>query len=305
MSIILILFFSEFIVLNKIEFMKNEMPTLVPFALPEVSEADAKGSLREVYADIRQVMRLPMVNLIYRHLATQQATLERVWNALRPHFASGAVDTAAAQLRSEVESVVKAMGVAPRRSWSSSASCEPAILEVVEAYLLGNSQNLLALSALLLARGALASEDISCNPRNSNLPYPQPQPLRPLPDFQDLDDVTRARIHRLNRLADEQEPAVVASLYRHLALWPQSLAAAEDLLQELEQRNTLRNARDATVAAARELLMQQPLQLSALGDEFNRSFGRTLGHFATVTIPKMLPIGTALLLSWRAPPAIP
>jgi hypothetical protein len=126
-----------------------------------------------------------------------------------------------------------------------------------------------------------------------------------MPDFRDLDDVTRARIYRLNRLADEPEPAVVASLYRHLALWPQSLAAAEDLLEELEQRNTLRNARDATVAAARELLMQQPLQLSALGDEFNRSFGRTLGHFATVTIPKMLPIGTALLLSWRAPPAIP
>jgi hypothetical protein len=303
MDIIVILFFSEFTVLNKINFMKNEMPALVPFALPEVSEAAAKGSLCEVYADIRQVMRLPMVNLIYRHLATQQATLERVWNALRPHFASGAVDTAAAQLRSEVESIVKAMEVAPRRSWSSPASFEPAILEVVEAYLLGNSQNLVALSALLLARGAPASADDNSSSAYATLPYPQP--LRPMPDFRDLDDVTRARIYRLNRLADEPEPAVVASLYRHLALWPQSLAAAEDLLEELEQRNTLRNARDATVAAARELLMQQPLQLSALGDEFNRSFGRTLGHFATVTIPKMLPIGTALLLSWRAPPAIP
>ena len=63
--------------------------------IPAVSEAEARGDGARLFDDIRQVLGVPVVNLIFRHLATLPGGLAGSWGALRPLYASGQVADAA------------------------------------------------------------------------------------------------------------------------------------------------------------------------------------------------------------------
>src|SRR5262249_31484148 len=54
--------------------------------LPEVSEAEAQGRVAEIYEEIRRAVGLPVVNLVYRHLAVEPERLQAVWAELRPNL---------------------------------------------------------------------------------------------------------------------------------------------------------------------------------------------------------------------------
>lgn len=286
--------------------MNRDTPDPLPNLLPEVPEAGADSAVRALYSDIREVTRLPMVNLIYRHLATRTEVLAWAWDAIRPHFLSGAIGAAAHTLRGRVAVIVDAIGPLSRSSAMPERSPAAGVLEVVRAYNMGNSLNLIAISALLDA-GHVAGT-------TAPLPSPLPRmaeirteaaaaPLPPLPAPGSFDAATMARIQRLNRFADESQPAVVASLYRHLAQWPDSLADAEALLGPLQLRDLLLPARRAAVAAVAELLARQPLPMPPPIAAFEQRFAPTVRHFTTITIPKMLPIGGVLLKAWQ--PGLP
>ena len=51
--------------------------------LPEIREGDAPREIELIYADIRRSMRLPLVNLIYRHFATIPGVLPHIWGWVR------------------------------------------------------------------------------------------------------------------------------------------------------------------------------------------------------------------------------
>jgi hypothetical protein len=50
--------------------------------LPEVPENQVSGKLREIYEDIKLALGVPMVNLIFRHVAP----LRGAWNGCGGHF---------------------------------------------------------------------------------------------------------------------------------------------------------------------------------------------------------------------------
>lgn len=58
--------------------------------LAEIAEEDAEGAVAELYEDIRRVLGLPLVNLVYRHLAAV-GRLEEVWRVLPRMVAAGSV----------------------------------------------------------------------------------------------------------------------------------------------------------------------------------------------------------------------
>jgi len=51
--------------------------------IPAISESEATGLIAEIYADIRSVYRVGVVNLIWRHLATIPGGLPWVWSTIR------------------------------------------------------------------------------------------------------------------------------------------------------------------------------------------------------------------------------
>nr|NKB46120.1 hypothetical protein [Alphaproteobacteria bacterium] len=57
--------------------------------LPEIKEGDAVGETAALYDDIRAVIGVPMVNLIFRHMATVPGCLLWAWGTVRPPYISG------------------------------------------------------------------------------------------------------------------------------------------------------------------------------------------------------------------------
>src|SRR5919107_6363699 len=70
--------------------------------LPEIAERDAPPEIAAIYDEMRRFTRLPLVNLIYRHLATVPGALPWAWGLLRPAFADGSLDAAAGRIHAAV-----------------------------------------------------------------------------------------------------------------------------------------------------------------------------------------------------------
>lgn len=66
---------------------------------PEVREADAPASLRAVYQEIREALRVPFVDQLWRVLANEPAYLEAAWRSLAPWLGSEQAERMADELR--------------------------------------------------------------------------------------------------------------------------------------------------------------------------------------------------------------
>jgi halocarboxylic acid dehydrogenase DehI len=251
--------------------------------LPEIAEAEAEGTVAELYADIRDVLGLPVVNLVYRTLATDPARLDAIWTALRPNLLSRGAEDAARRL---VERATPA-GLAPVAATELSAAGidESQIARAratLNAYARGNSHNLLAMNALL--GGCQGTGELG---RAAERPAPQPilpmVALDRLPP-EELDALLKMSV----RLLGDQRPILVPSLLRHLASVPALLerpwAAIEPALASLAE------TRDAVGSEARLLAGRLPYAVAPLEAPDERRLAR---RFATA-MSTLLVVGEAL-----------
>jgi hypothetical protein len=279
--------------------MSNPPPTLMPCGsaplaapqLAEVPESAAPAAIAELYSDIRAVLGVRLVNLIYRHLATVPGALDWAWQALRPHFVSGALLEQAAALRVEAATTVE--------RWALSTLPAPAgVAGLVATYGRANSLNLMALTHLLgLADtpGVPPPADASAQAASVVRDAFAAEELPPLPAWHSLSPEAQQRVLRLNRFGEPAEPQIVASLYRHLALWPDLLACLEPPLQRLQAEGVFAAARAAVEQAAARIAGREPLVIGASAPaSVDAACQQRLHAFATLTLPKMVPVGLAL-----------
>jgi hypothetical protein len=276
----------------------------------ELPEAHACGELARLYADIRSTLGVDLVNLIYRHLATLPGALTWAWECLRPHFVSGALHRQADALRSAVRQQVA--------SWEAAFDGvlhHAGAARLTATYNHANSLNLLAMTHLLgLAGTDITGRTARSATRASAAPAAAAEPadaalsgLPSIPAWSDLPAEERERVLRLNCLGESGHPQIVASLYRHLAAWPGLLQQVEPGLVRLEQQGEPASALAFTVHAATRIAADDPLAIAALHPpSIDGDARRRLLRFATVTIPKMVPIGLALQAAFeggtRTPP---
>jgi hypothetical protein len=269
--------------------------------LEEVAEADAPERVGAVYQDIRAVLGVTFVNLVYRHLATDLPSLEWAWQAIRLHLVNGRLPSHAAQLHE---------AVADRcRNWPGTGPCNrdaplsrddaQTLLRLVSAYNKANTLNLMALSHLFpdAASGTADRPFVPIQPiaiEQATLARVDVPRLPPLPPLDRLTREERGQIERLNRYAEADEPAIVASLYRHLAVLPGALAYAEGILAPLEELGVLAAGRQSTAELAADIADLHPLDLPPPPDGFAARFGPSLKQLRDVTISKMVPVGHAL-----------
>ena len=113
-----------------------------------LAESEATGRTAEIFADIREVMDIPLVTSIWRTLAGSECGLERAWEATRPLFTSGGPQALLATLKSDITFPIAHDEAGP--VWAALETEERAIiLSILQAYNRSNSLNLLALSALI------------------------------------------------------------------------------------------------------------------------------------------------------------
>ncbi len=74
-----------------------EMP--YDYGVPEIYEFDAKGNLNHLYHDIQFVLKVPVVNFIFRTLALYETFLSIAWGQVRPNMLTNEMEAAARQLR--------------------------------------------------------------------------------------------------------------------------------------------------------------------------------------------------------------
>ncbi|MBX6375905.1 MAG: hypothetical protein IRZ13_16950 [Acetobacteraceae bacterium] len=264
-------------------------------ALPEIREAEATGGIAEIYAGLRAAIGIPLVNLIYRHLATRPGVLPWVWGAIRGCASAPALEAG----RARMAEAVHAQGLGARLA-AALALDDPGreVRALVEAYNRGNAMNLLLLTTL---RRHLAGEAGGGPVAAVAVPArqgPAPAPLPPIPRLDALPPAVAAEVRALAALHGAEAGGVVPSLYLHLALWPAVLPPLRAALALLFADGTVARARDAACAVAEvtaaELLPALGRPPAPFPEAHRAATLAVLETFTRQIIPAMVPIGVAL-----------
>jgi hypothetical protein len=187
--------------------------------LPEILEGEAAGTLAQTYDDIRTILAVPVVNLIYRHLAVEPGRLESIWAELRPNLAHPATHVLATELARSADRVrPPVVAIDPQDFVRTGVSVDDlrraqATLAVYER---ANALNLLAVSALI--SGTRGTEDTGAQASPAGV---HANEILPMAELSSLDGPTRKILAKLSlAVAPPGDETLVPSLYRHLASNP-------------------------------------------------------------------------------------
>jgi hypothetical protein len=210
--------------------------------VPAITEAAATGEIAAIFADIRRVLGVDVVNLIWRHLATIPGALPWCWRTLQPLYADGTIAEEAAALRGDL--ALPQLPPFPAETFAAAGLLDDdisTIRDILSAYDRTNAMALVALSALLSQLGdAPPALDAASSPHTDVAhEFPPSIPLPPLPSIAELSPPIAELVLILNQLGTRRENAILASMYRHLAYWPAYLALAWTLIAPLDEDGTL------------------------------------------------------------------
>ena len=258
-------------------------------ALPAISESEASGEIAELYADIRETLNVSAINYVWRHIATIDGGLRWAWDAAKPMFASGKVETECEYLQAKL--------VYPRLPRLSDTALSLAgvdreghdtINAILDTYNRGNLLNMVSLSALIAEPSSLPVGD---RPK-AELPFTDKR-LPPIPEVADLSSDVSDQVLALNALGAKTGPnRVVASIYKHVALWPGYLSLSWVQLAAMHEDGSLLKIVEDTQEKAR-------LHAAYLANDLGpRPQGpvadkvrSTIFEFTDTAIARMIPIG--------------
>ena len=285
--------------------MKATMPHQLE-AIHTVSENDATPEIALIFADIKQTLGVPFVNLIWRHLATIPGGLEMTWSLAKPLYGSQILNASARTLRAQT-TLVDRMAPWPdavRTSLGLSAQDKSEIVLLLEDYGHANSRALLVLSYL---HASLSVESLSGNKGahkgslTSALIDPLAhveknkkvliKPARPLPATTDLSANVLALIKILNAFGEPTPSPAEPSLYRHLSYWPSFLAAFWLAVEPMEREGVLVHEGIDMYARASSMVSQwKPADnaLEVLSPNAVSQVLKSLDHFTYAVIARMI-----------------
>lgn len=230
--------------------------------LGEIPESAARGSVADVYADIRRVLGVPFVVLIYRVLATEPGRLERIWTDLAPNLGSEYGRRAAGEL-----SRVTGCEVAPiacdallRRG------LDPALAAAtLDGFRLANSTNILGLTALLAGvDGEIAQVPASTSPHPVGASLPMAEVVALAPS-------TIGLLERMSApIAGDEKPVLIPSLLRCFAHDPGLLELLWSRLQPVVESPAFPVAVARIADRAAALSESLPYRVRRLDDEATR-----------------------------------
>jgi hypothetical protein len=191
--------------------------------LTELAEADARGEIAEIFAEIRHLYATPYVSSIHRHMATRPGVLEWAWEAAAPAFRSGLAQQTAwriaetAALRPLPPIPAEALAI-----WGIAAADIPKVAAIAESFT--------RVAPLNLVFGGIVRELLrGKEPAARAAPLPSawapPPPLAAPPPMVVASKLSDAERHLLALFrSGTGDTAFVPGLYRMLAHWPGLLA---------------------------------------------------------------------------------
>lgn len=267
--------------------------------VPAITEAEATGETAAIYTDIRATTGVPVVNLIWRHLATMEGALPWTWGMLRPLYAADTVAGAAAALRQDLAlPVMPPWPVGVLESAGLGPADRTAISRILRSYDRSNAMNLVALAALQAQlRGEADASPLPDTPSGADIEGQLPALLT----FGQMQPATADLVHRLNAIGDP-EHKVIASMYRHLAHWPAFLALVWERLIPLTADGQVDRIIATNLEKGRGISSRLAAQLTvpetAPPVETVQQINAALDLFIRYAIGRMVPLGSLLSRSF-------
>ena len=266
--------------------------------LPELREADATGEKAAIYAEMKRLGAVPMVALVFRHIATLPGGIEWTWNAIGPAWKSGRLQEAAWRIaRAEALEPIAAI---PRPALRILGVDDAALAEiriVLEAYNRANPENML--SVLCLQRLAPGRAAIQASAPVDWTPPPIPGPLPPMGDVTRMSPEIAALLELVAAPGAPGAPRVIQSLYRHFLHRPAFLALAVTLLRQRFDDGSIGRSVAAISASMNAAADEIVAGLSAPPAP-HPGIRTVCERFGGAVIPQMIVAGALL---WRALPA--
>ena len=190
-----------------------------------LSESAATGRIAEIFADIRDVMQLPLITSVWRSLAGIEDGLESTWEAVRPIMLSGMPDRGLAELK-QADQFLQ-----PEQRFSGhsvSSDDVKSALAVMDAYNRSNTLNQFAITALVSgSKPGLPVGELGASVEA----WPK---LPRLMEKDEIDPATWSLLERVKFLGATNDSPVIATLWRHLAHWPSLLTEILDVYEPLQ-----------------------------------------------------------------------
>ena len=265
--------------------------------VPAITEDDATGEVAQLYADIRKTLGIPLVNLIWRNLATMPGALAWAWRSVKPLYESGLIrNEAVALVESQQLPDVPQLPTAALRAVGVDAQAETAIHAILDSYGRSNPFNLVSLCTLLaMLRNEPAYQPVQ--PVANRPAHPLNVKLPTLVNVHETSDDTAELIRAVNRLGARGRDHILVSMPRHLAHWPGFLALYWALIAPLDANGDLHRCIDSVRANAQACgarlansIGQSPQPRADARDAIET----TLDDFCRNAICRMIPVVSLL-----------
>src|SRR4051812_2865490 len=149
-------------------------------SVPSILEADARGEIAEIFADIRKVLGTSVVNLIWRHLATMPGALQWTWATVRPLYLGAAPRHAESVRRGIALPKLPGFSADTLLAAGIDESDQAIIRHVLNSYQYTNALALVVLSALLAHFEPHPADPVTAAetaPARTNLKIPELPPI--------------------------------------------------------------------------------------------------------------------------------
>lgn len=262
--------------------------------LTELAEADARGEIADIFAEIRHLYATPYVSSIHRHMATRPGVLEWAWEAAAPAFRSGMAQQVAWDIaRAVALKPLPSMPVEALAVWGISSADIPRVAAIAESFTRVAPLNLVFGG---IVRGELRGSAPAQRGVSSSPPWIPPPSLAappPMVNAASLPDATRQLLALFR--SGTGDTAFVPGLYRMLAHWPGFLAHLAVVLRpsfDSEEKRVVSAAlldRIDTAVTALHARVPLPMRHAPSPAESSHLLGMIDGY--RVTSPEMILFG--------------
>ena len=260
--------------------------------LAELSERAASGEKAAIYAEMKRLGGVPMVALIFRHLATIPGGIEWTWNAIGPAWRTGRLQETAWRIAREAP--LAPLAAIPSEALVALGVDGAGLAEIhiaLEAYNRANPENMLSVLCLLrLLGGARAVEPLDAR---AWTPPPAPGPLIAMADVATLPREVSALLDLVAAPGDDGGPRVVQSLYRHFAHRPAFLALAVTLLRQRFDDGAIGRS-VAAIAASMNAAADELARALSAPPAPDPAIRAVCERFSGAVIPQMIVVGRLL-----------
>ena len=230
-----------------------------------IDEDKASGETAKIFSDIRNTMGIPLITSIWRGLAGMNNNLPKVWRLAKPIYKSGKPEKALFKMVEELNlPIPKTLKDSTIEKTNLNNEDLRNIKQIIKVYNRSNGMNLIALSALVM---------INFNPIEEQNTKPMYSLDGNFPNLMTKDIITSNTWNIIRKVNTFGSPSgidsQVATLWRHLAYWPNFLSLVHDELKPLQTAGIIEETLETVLKYIINkgiVLQQQPTKFHNIDD---------------------------------------